>query len=258
MSTPPPRQLWLIPNEHESEAITNPRTSNHASSSSSSRAPSSFSSNRSSSSSATSETLSVPRSSPPGFAKPIRYPYTSSHRLTSTLRPSRRTAAILKQLARRWIVHLALALSIPILIWALAHELRIHAEYRELGSSGKQRVPRESELQPSANRAVNLVQLRSEYEKKRRRSLLEDLAAGSQGGQGNRRFSQKGSIDLEKVGWTEEHDRKLKQEVEEYWPAWWGNADHVSQSPFDHVPVKVEGSRRRVLFLTCGCKCPRR
>lgn len=34
------------------------------------------------------------------------------------------------------------------------------------------------------------------------------------------------------------------------WPSWWGNADEVGPSPFDHIPPSGTGHKRRILFLT--------
>lgn len=75
----------------------------------------------SSSSPSVSKTVTVPltRFSPPSPIKTIPYPHTASHRLSSTLRPGRRSSLV--QLGRRRIVHLLLALSIPMLALALLH-----------------------------------------------------------------------------------------------------------------------------------------
>ena len=210
-------------NDLDSHPITNPLHASSNPSRLSSSVSSSTSSPSSVSTSGTSDTLFLTRFSSPSPIKPILYPYTSTNRLSSTLRPRGRISHGLAQLARGRIVHLILALSIPLLVLALVQEIQVHARHRTLAVS-----TRDFELESLDDQVVDLALLRSKYEKKRRRALGEDENTVS----------------------TYEQEERLQREVGDVWPEWWGNIDKVGHSPFDHIPGPIEGQRRRVLFLT--------
>jgi len=87
--------------------------------------------------------------------------------------------------------------------------------------------------------SLDLNVLRREYEKKRRREILTE------------RKLIKRDIGSEEVReWSLNDEVGLKEEVEGYWPDWWGSKDDKGRSPWDHVPGKLEGGKKRVLFLT--------
>jgi hypothetical protein len=100
--------------------------------------------------------------------------------------------------------------------------------------------------------AVDLGQMREEYERKRRRDIVVARTPPGYARRSlmllerNRDGDQAGSMGG--VDWTLEEEAQLKHEVQDMWPEWWGSADVVGRGPFDHVP-NLEG-KRRILFLT--------
>jgi hypothetical protein len=50
------------------------------------------------------------------------------------------------------------------------------------------------------------------------------------------------------LGWGPD-EQALQAAVSDHWPDWWGDADIVGPSPFDHRPSETE-DKRRILFLT--------
>jgi hypothetical protein len=153
-------------------------------------------------------------------------------KILATLRPRRRlsTLAIIK----RRIIHILLALSIPILGLLLISEIHIH----RLRSTSTH----VTNILPSTS--FNLQTLRIQYEKKRRREIqLERPSTGLLS-----RLSRK-SAD-ERLSWDVDVGRRVKEEVLDVWPVWWGQKDLVGVSPWDHIPEPMIGNRRRVLFLT--------
>jgi hypothetical protein len=135
-------------------------------------------------------------------------------------------------------VQITLALSIPLLALLLATEIHIHRAIRELSASDfgtkyRQHVDIDA-------RAVDLGELRREYEKKRRKEALRARIPDG----------AKGKRSLEGPVWGPADEEQLQVEVEDHWPEWWGNVDVVGPSPYDFAPAG--GGKKRVLFLTGG------
>lgn len=144
---------------------------------------------------------------------------------------------------RKRILHLVLALSIPVLGLLLANEIRISGQRARLNPSA-----------PTANRTneweavdldvvpYSLKGLRREYAKKRRREAQQQ------------REWQGAALPLlpspDGPEWSEEDEASLIQEANLHWPTWWGNKDVVGASPYDHRPRASVGEKKRVLFLT--------
>lgn len=128
------RRSCLVARPTYSPSVRNPifplLSVRHAGPSSTSRSSASSSSSSSSPIPSSIFTLSLTRHTPPSPVKIVPYPHTSSNRLSSTLRPRRRSSNPFLQFARRRSVHLLLALSVPLLALLLANEVRVNAMLR--------------------------------------------------------------------------------------------------------------------------------
>lgn len=91
---------------------------------------------------------------------------------------------------------------------------------------------------------IGIVDLRRGYEKKRRRELWHQKR---EGGSYMPILPSAGQMD-----WLDDDEEKLKQEMVDWWPAWWGSSDAGDKSPYDYTPGPAEGDKKRVLFLTSG------
>ncbi|EIW71580.1 hypothetical protein TREMEDRAFT_27838 [Tremella mesenterica DSM 1558] len=152
-----------------------------------------------------------------------------------TYRPRRRLSPTnYGQLSRRRILPILLALSIPILTLLLVRELSLHHTLRKAGQH-----------QAWLGESTDLVVLRREYERKRRKELSSLTKKKRWRREEGFRQSQR---DGEETAEGEREEERLRREVEDWWPVWWGNRDEVGKSPWDHTPI--EGRKRRVLFLT--------
>ena len=158
----------------------------------------------------------------------LPYPTTATYRLSPSLRPRRRGLRALIQLAKKRIGHLVLALGVALLALLVLRERSLSSSLR----SEVTRLSRQTERGRSSISGVNVAELRSEYEKKRRRE------AGGVAGWLRRMFGSQKTLNEEE---------KLAQEG---LPSWWGNADVVGPSPLDYLPEPFIGAKRRVLFLT--------
>jgi len=136
-----------------------------------------------------------------------------------------------------------LALSIPILGLLLANEIRIsHNRAKLYTSLPDETRTNEWEALDFDTPPTGIVDLRRGYEKKRRRELWHQKR---EGGSYMPILPSAGQMD-----WRQDDEERLKQEIVDWWPAWWGNSDVGGESPYDHTPGPVKGDKKRVLFLT--------
>ena len=180
----------------------------------------------------------IPRFHPAHPFRPISYPYSAAQlglKLRSTLRPRRRSS--LYRLGQRRFLHVLYAFSIPILILLLLAEWSTHA------ARVKVQIINPNVLHHAST--VHLRDIREEHELRRRREIVTGRSEHGDVKRGLREMQQG---DMGNIAWTLEEEVQLAKEVEDVWPEWWGNADVVGRSPFDHVP-QFEG-QRRIMFLT--------
>ncbi|ORY34796.1 hypothetical protein BCR39DRAFT_461978 [Naematelia encephala] len=199
----------------------------------------------SSPSESTSSSPGLPRfnHSPP--PKRIPYPYTTSFKLRSTLRPRRNSATPFVAVLRRRIVHLLILLSIPIFGLLLRSELNHQALIRTRSTSSH---IQQFELQNLETTPVNLSSLRREHEHLLRRELSWQSASG----RAKRGWRDYAGVEELSGEYLEDPgiESAIKEEVFDLWPAWWGSSDEVGKSPFDYEPGSPPKEKWRVMFLT--------
>lgn len=144
---------------------------------------------------------------------------------------------------KRRILHFVLALSIPVLGLMLANEIRIsNNRSRLFGLAPMESRTSEWEAIDLDSSPHSLSERRKAYEKKRRREIEQE------------RTWQGSPLPLlpspDGPEWTVDDEHGLKEEVDDFWPGWWGSRDVVGPSPYDHTPKAGHGERKRVLFLT--------
>jgi hypothetical protein len=176
-------------------------------------------------------------STPAFISKRIIHPYPLSGR-------RRRSSQCASRLGgRRRLIQLILALSIPLFGLLLANELRIGSDrlrlYANVTPASR---THDWEGLDTHTPSCEILELRRGYEKKRRRELKDAEAQAGSFLTGLRR------------GWKNWMDPTLEEqyenEVEDWWPEWWGGSDEVGKSPYDYSPAPVVGEKKRVLFLT--------
>ena len=140
---------------------------------------------------------------------------------------------------RTRILQIVLALSIPILGLLLANEIRINNHRSRLHENAPpERRTTEWEAMDFDVRPQTLAEMRKGYEKKRRKELEANLGNGWV-----IPFWPTPDRDYDEQGFLED--------VQGWWPEWWGSRDEVGPSPYDHVPaVAARGEKKRLLFLT--------
>jgi hypothetical protein len=198
----------------------------------------SLQSSPSSPSSPTPPTYKIPRFKPAHPFRPISYPYSAAQislKLRSTLRPRRRSS--LYRAGQRRFLPILYALSIPILVLLLLHEWSTHAAR----TNAQVFTPNVLHHAPG----VDLRVIREEHELRRRKEIV---LGRSEHGNVRRGLKEMERGDMGNIAWTLEEEVQLGEEVKDVWPEWWGSADVVGRSPYDHIP-QIEG-RRRILFLT--------
>lgn len=120
----------------------------------------------------------------------------------------------LSRLRRRGLI-IALLVALPVL--AILYMDERHAQRVAVASWAAELAARENAAFPDAQGGVDLQGWRARMAKRPTKELARRAVVG---------------------------------EGEDAWPAWWGNADAVGPSPFDHVPPPLGGEKRRILFLT--------
>jgi hypothetical protein len=176
--------------------------------------------------------------SPP--TRTSRLPSASS--LPITLRPRRRSGQL--RLARCRPLQLVLALSIPLLALLLANEWRIHETIAALPAH--HRAARRWEHADVDARALDLARLRRSFGTNRRKEVVAERTPQHHQSRSKRSETQLAELEL---GWGPADEQALQAAVSDHWPDWWGDADIVGPSPFDHRPSETE-DKRRILFLT--------
>ncbi|BEI83334.1 hypothetical protein CcaverHIS002_0312020 [Cutaneotrichosporon cavernicola] len=131
---------------------------------------------------------------------------------TSSSNRRRSRSPALSRLRRRGVL-IALVIALPILAFLIMEER--HSQRVALASWAAELAARENAAYPDPQGRVDLAAWRN-------------------------RIASRQNLELE---------RRVVGDEQEEWPAWWGNADEVGPSPFDHVPSPLDG-KRRVLFLT--------
>ncbi|BEJ14168.1 hypothetical protein CspHIS471_0313420 [Cutaneotrichosporon sp. HIS471] len=145
-------------------------------------------------------------------------PRTMTTHLPSTSSSNRRRSRspALSRLRRRGVL-IALVIALPILALLIMDER--HSQRVALASWAAELTARENAAYPDPRGRVDLAAWRNRMAG--RQNLEQEL----------------------------ELERRAVSDEDEEWPAWWGNADEVGPSPFDHVPSPLDG-KRRILFLT--------
>lgn len=90
----------------------------------------------------------------------------------------------------------------------------------------------------------DLKGLRIEHEQRRRADIIEQ----------REHVDGKGKRIRDEEGWSTDEEALLRKEAEDVWPEWWGCSAILGTSPFDYVPLNLQGERKRVLFLTGRCR----
>lgn len=181
-------------------------------------------------------------SSSASVSPPTRTSRLPSSSLPITLRPRRRSGQL--RLARCRPLQLVLALSIPLLALLLANEWRIHETIAALPADHT--AARRWENVDVDARALDLARLRRTFGTNRRKEVVAQRTPQQHRSRGKRSQTQKAELEL---GWGPADEQALQAAVGDHWPDWWGDADLVGPSPFDHRPSE-SGNKRRILFLT--------